>query len=98
MDVMEAIKLAKQYVSQIYAEDPVTNVSVEETEFDEAQNRWKITLEFSKPWVAARTRAQEMLESLGATSPLRRASKVITISASGGVISMKDRPKADVSG
>ncbi len=40
-------------------------------------------------------RAQEVLESLGAFSPLKRAYKVVTIADDGTVLSMKNRMQVD---
>jgi hypothetical protein len=44
---------------------------------------------------AAPPRAQEVLENLGAVSPLKRSFKVVTIADDGTVLSMKDRVQAD---
>ena len=44
---------------------------------------------------AANTRAQEVLENLGAVSPPKRCHKVITMANDGTIISMKNRERAD---
>ncbi len=98
MDVKDAIKVAKDYVNEVLAEEQVTNLGLEETEFDPASGCWNITLGFSRPWNTPRTRAQEVLENLGAVSSLRRSYKVLAISPGGEVLSMKNGPKAEVVG
>jgi uncharacterized protein YdeI (YjbR/CyaY-like superfamily) len=95
MDVKEAIATAKNYVKDIYAEEEVTNLGLEEIEHVPQAGNWVVTLGFSRPWNTPRTRAQEVLENLGAVSPLKRSYKVITISDDGTVLSMKNRVKAD---
>jgi nitroreductase len=95
MDAKEAIAAAKRYVNDIYADEHVTNLGLEEIEHILAAGNWVITLGFSRPWNTPRTRAQEVLENLGAVSSLKRSYKVITMADDGMVLSMKNRAKAD---
>lgn len=94
MDALEAIATAKKYLSEVFQEEQITAVTLEETE--NLGDRWIVTLGFSRPWNTPRTRAQEVLENLGAATPLRRSEKSITMINDGTVISMKDRQKADL--
>ena len=50
MDVKDAIKPAKDYVSEVFAEEQVTNLGLDETEYDPAAGRWYIAVGFSRPW------------------------------------------------
>jgi hypothetical protein len=95
MDTLEAIAAAKNYLSEVYAEEKITNISLEEVQHVLSGDNWVITLGFARPWNTPRTRAQEVLENLGTTSPLRRSLKVITLTDDGTVLSMKDAPKAE---
>ncbi len=70
MDVKTAISTAKRYIQEVYAEENVTNLGLEEVQHDDALGRWSVTLAFSRPWNTPRTRAQEVLESLGGVSAL----------------------------
>ncbi len=94
MDVKEAVAAAKKYINEIYADEQVTNLDLEETEHVMPDGNWVITVAFSRPWNTPRTRAQEVLENLGAVSQLKRSYKVITISNDGTVLSMKNREPA----
>ena len=96
MNIKDAIKVAKDYVNEVLADEQVTNLGLEETEFEPASGCWNITLGFSRPWNTPRTRAQEVLENMGAVSSLRRSYKLFTISREGEVLSMKNRPKVEV--
>ena len=95
MDVKEAIEKAKKYVNDIYADEQLINLGLEEVEHHLAAGNWIITLAFSRPWNTPRTRAQEVLENLGAVSSLKRSYKVITMANDGTVLSMKNRAKTD---
>jgi uncharacterized protein YdeI (YjbR/CyaY-like superfamily) len=96
MEVKDAVKIAKEYVAEVFADEQVTNLGLEETEFDPSSGRWNITVAFSRPWNTPRTRAQEVLESLGAVSSLRRTYKVISLADDGQVLAMKNRSKPEV--
>jgi hypothetical protein len=95
VDVKEAIATAKSYVKEIYADEDVTNLGLEEVEHVPPSGNWVVTLGFSRPWNTPRTRAQEVLENLGAVSPLKRSFKVLTIAEDGTVLSMKNRTRAE---
>ena len=96
MDFKEAIAAAKKYINEIYADEQVTNLGLEEIEHIGSDGNWVITMAFSRPWNTPRTRAQEVLENLGAVSPQKRSYKVITMTNDGTVLSMKNREKTEV--
>lgn len=50
MEVKEAVQIAKDYVADIYSAEHITNLGLEEVEFDHISNKWKITVGFSRPW------------------------------------------------
>lgn len=91
MDVKEAVAIAKRYVETLYAEEQLSNLGLEETEFDEQRGQWHITLGFSRPWNALRRTSQRVLDDMNGYSPLKRTFKVLTISGNGSVVSMKSR-------
>jgi len=93
VEVRDAVKRAKDYIAEVLADEQITNLGLEETEYDPGNGRWIITLGFSRPWSTPGTRAQEVLEQLGAISSLRRSYKVITVSDDGQVLSMKNRQR-----
>jgi uncharacterized protein YdeI (YjbR/CyaY-like superfamily) len=95
MDSKKAVKIAKNYVRELLADEAVTNLGIEETEHDSAAGRWTITVGFSRPWNTPRTRAQEVLETLDGLSSLRRSFRNIKIAEDGEVISLKNRAIID---
>jgi hypothetical protein len=90
MEVKEAISLAKQYVRDVFSEETITNIGLEELEFDDDKDIWSITLGFSRPW-----QSQYTASALAALASPRRDYKVVTISdKTKKVISVKNREPA----
>lgn len=50
MDVKAAVQSALQYVSDLFLPESISNVGLEEVEFDDATNQWLVTVGFSRPW------------------------------------------------
>lgn len=98
MDVKDAVAAAKAYVRDLYDEsERVSEVSLEEIEFDPPHNQWLVTIEFSRPARdGLRSRAREFLEASGGDFvPRRRVQKVIVISdADGTAVAMRNREAA----
>ena len=87
MNVKEAAKIAKEYVSDLFADEDIVNVGLEEIQRDQGGGFWIVTVGFSRPWdyggLAAITYGRK---------GLRRSYKVLRIHAeTGNVESVKDR-------
>ncbi len=93
MNTLEAVAKAKTYLNEVFKEERISDITLEEIE--NYGDRWIITVGFSRPWNTPRTRTQEVLENIGAPSPVRRSQKVISMLDDGKVLSMKDRPRVD---
>lgn len=50
MDVKQAAATAKQYVADLLADEGLTNLGLEEIEFDDSAESWNVILGFSRPW------------------------------------------------
>ena len=50
MDVKQAVQTAKKHVVEIFADESIANVGLEEVEFNELNKVWAITIGFSRPW------------------------------------------------
>jgi hypothetical protein len=95
MGVKDAIAKAKAYIRDIYADEQVTALTLEEVEHDPSTGAWIVTIGFSRPWSSPRTIVQEALENTAAVTILKRANKVVTMSEDGTVISMKNYAPRD---
>ena len=94
MDVKQAVQAAKEYVLNLYDDEDITDVGLEEVEFvgDPSAvfpepGHWQITIGFSRPWDKAKAVPLRIAE-------LRRprSFKVVSVNDTNGkVISLKDR-------
>ena len=50
MDVKAVALRAKTYVADLFDDEEISNVGLEEVEFDDALDRWIVTIGFSRPW------------------------------------------------
>ena len=50
MDVKQAAKLAKDYVADLFAEEGIGNLGLEEIELVADGHYWVVTVGFSRPW------------------------------------------------
>lgn len=86
MPVKEAIKRAKDWLRSALEDESITNIGLEEIEFDPHEHAWKITLGFSRPW----NTVKNALTAISGEPATRRAYRVITVDDhSGDVRSMK---------
>jgi hypothetical protein len=87
MNVKEAVGTAKRFIQDIFADKDITDIGLEEVEFDEQGGEWRVTIGFSRPW----DKVGGIAALASPTNP-RRIYKVVRISgATGKVISVKDR-------
>ena len=95
MDVREAVSVAKSYLANVYTDEGIVNLGLEEVEFDENAGTWCVTLGFSRPWdhPPMPPRNNALAAALGEpTQPeLRRSYKVLRIdNGDGQVESLRD--------
>ncbi len=87
MDVKEAVRTAKEYVSALYEAEQIMNVGLEEVVFEDGSNTWRVTIGFSRPW----DQKNVLAATLGEGRP-GRSYKVLCINdRSGEVESLTDR-------
>ena len=86
MDVKEAVQAARKHISDLFDSEGITNIGLEEVEFDMSGEAWNITIGFSRAW--------ERQGELGARLGLKaaRSYKVVRIdNDSGEIRSVRDR-------
>ncbi|CAK8722894.1 MAG: hypothetical protein CDV28_1607 [Candidatus Electronema aureum] len=87
MDVKAAVKLAKEYALDLFADENITNLGLEEVSFYDEDGEWTVTLGFSRPWDEPRN----TLASLAQTNLPRRSYKIVRIDDNGKVKGVKNR-------
>ena len=87
MDVKEAVRTAKAYLVDLFADEQITNVGLEEVVFEETSAVWKITIGFSRAWDLK----GPLSVAMAGANP-DRSYKVLSINnATGEVEALKDR-------
>ena len=89
MNMKEAARTAKEYVADLYAGEEITDIGLEEVEFNDRLNDWVVTIGFSRPW-------DQKINNLAATLERKqvpaRCYKVVRIDDDDGrITSLKDR-------
>ena len=89
MDVKQAVKAAREYVVNLYDEEEIMDIGLEEVEFDYCSDQWRVTIGFSRPWDEEKSVAIPIPYS-DARRP--RSYKQVRIDAKDGqIVSLKDR-------
>ena len=84
MNAKEAVSAAKFFIQDMFADEQIEDLGLEEVEYEEIANFWYVTVGFSRPW------DKNALTDMQRTG-LRRSYKVVTISDNTGeVISVKN--------
>ena len=93
MDVREAARTAKEYVANVFVDEDIGRISLEEVEFDYSSDVWNITVSFTRP-----SDRFDPIEAMLPNHPLsggkkvRWSYKIVNIDDnSGKVLSLKHR-------
>lgn len=92
MDVRQAARTAKTYIADVFADEDIDEVGLEEVDFDDRSNLWKITISFLRPR-GRMNKFQAAASGYPAGTPtMRRSFKIVNIDdGSGSVVSVKHR-------
>lgn len=87
MNVKEAVRVANKYITELFADEGVQDLGLEEVVFHETTNTWKITMGFSRPW-----ERRGLAASLGGQDWKNRSFKVVEINDhTGEIVGMTHR-------
>ena len=87
MDVKAVVSTAKTYIADLFADEAITYIGLEEVVFDELSGDWEVTIGFARPW-------NQLNAVVTALAPDRqgRAYKIVRIKdRDGSVVSLTDR-------
>lgn len=89
MDVKEAVARAKTYLAELYSDEKISNVGLEEVELNDQSNTWTITIGFSRPWDEPRNPFAAITSQ---PLVLKRSYKIVRVSnIDGTILSVKNR-------
>ena len=83
MDVKQAVEVARKYVEDLFAEEQIMNVALEEIDAEEV-GFWRITIGFSRPW-------NSNFSSLLSSEKSRTYKVVLVRDSDGQILSVKNR-------
>ena len=87
MNVREAVAAGKAFLQEIFADEKIENIGLEEVEYDDSSKTWAITLGFSTCWPNPEGPLATLGPRLG-----QREYKVVRFSDTNGLlISIKTR-------
>lgn len=79
LDVKEAVAVAKSYVANLFSEEGLTNIGLEEVQYKDDVDEWYVVIGFSRPWdEAPRLNALAALANAESTRA-KRTMKVVRI-------------------
>ena len=94
MDAKEAVKTAKEYVADLFEDESIENLGLEEIVFKDGTGTWKVTVGFNRPWDQVKNLADVMSAASAGEIPQwkRRSFKVVHIKdRTGKVLSVTHR-------
>lgn len=50
MEVNEAVAKARDFVKEVFEGEKISNLGLDEVEYDEKTDTWMVTIGFSRPW------------------------------------------------
>ena len=100
MDVKEAARTAREYITDLFADENVKHIGLEEVEFDHVAEVWNITIGFSRPWELPKDPPKGFTSVLEELKPplssTQRSYKIVRVRDDDGyVISVTNRALAD---
>jgi hypothetical protein len=92
MDAKEAVSLAKDHISYLFGQEDLSNLGLEEVEYDDASDQWRVTVGFSRSW----DQGKHWGQSVGPGDPgIPRTYKIVIIGKDRKALSVKNRETAD---
>lgn len=76
MNVKEAVKTAMEHVADVYSEEGISHIGLEEVEYDDLNAQWNVTVGFARKWDFP---PQAVIPTILPTRPNNRTYKVILI-------------------
>jgi hypothetical protein len=92
MDAKAAAGLAKDHISYLFEQEGLSNLGLEEVEYDDTRGQWRVTVGFSRSW----DQSKHWGHSIGlGDGGIPRTYKIVIIDKDGKALSVKNREPAD---
>ena len=93
VDAKQAVKMAMEYLNEIYDTKEFKDVMLDEVELSEDNRYWNVTIGFARRQVS--TSEGPMASLVGKTEQYKRESKIFTIDAESGIVRSMKIKKSD---
>jgi len=91
MQVKQAVAKAIEHINVLFEHEQLSNLGLEEVEFDHQENEWVVTVGFSRPWDYPAPPKNAIVEMTTKTAPPKRSFKMVRINdTSEHVMSVKN--------
>lgn len=50
LEVKDAVRLAKRHIAELFADEKIADLGLEEVVYNDEEKSWEITIGFSRPW------------------------------------------------
>ena len=90
MGAKEAVRTAKDYIEDVFAEESIARVGLEELEFRPDDAVWEVTIGFRRSWKPEAFRPSEGFPLLSRPKS-RRIYKTVCVRTDGQVVAVKHR-------
>jgi hypothetical protein len=93
MDIKDAAQHAKRHIAELFTDEDIQNIGLEEIEFDGLSGVWRVTVGFSRPWDRVKEPPYASVEEIiGAPRKRVRDMKVVAVDdIDGRILSVKNR-------
>ncbi len=85
----EAVQAAKDYIGELFEDEKIARVGLEELEFKAEEAVWEVTIGFQRHWQSDSARARDV--ALLARPAAHRTYKTVCMRDDGTVIALKHR-------
>jgi hypothetical protein len=88
MEVKEAVRTALNYVREVFVDEKLSNLGLEEVEYVPDRSEWLVTVGFSRPWDYPKkeTAFQGVLSFTNQERPPERDYKVVHVDDTNGQV------------
>ena len=86
MEIKDAIKKAISCVKDVFSDEKIEYVGLEEVRFDKEDGVWEVTVGFSRPWDSPKSSQSHINQLLDIIPSQRRHYKIVKIDDASGEV------------
>ncbi|MDR3555734.1 MAG: hypothetical protein P4L55_13330 [Syntrophobacteraceae bacterium] len=91
MDVKKAVSLAKNYLEDLFADEKIYNIGLEEVSFNDQTKTWSVTVGFSRPWDEPPNSLVSIARHIAYPARSYKVVEIVDAGSTGEVTAVKNR-------